>query len=121
MQVIRNELVVYFDVDGTLILDASEGSVVVSIVDPYDGKKVLRAPHLPHIKLLTNYFGRDAHIIVWSKNGNQWAEAVVKALGIEKYVHQVMGKPFVFVDDEKPKAWMGEHVFMPADSSFGRD
>lgn len=120
MKTCKTERVVTFDIDGTLVLNESEGEALL-IDDPYEKRIVMRYPHRPHIKLLKNYAARGFFIIVWSKNGYQWAEAVLKALGLIHKVNLIMTKPCVYIDDEPPANWMGEHVFIPADHSFGRD
>jgi hypothetical protein len=124
MQVIKNERVIAFDIDNTLVMPMVTASIVrqtVEILDPYTGQTVLRLPHYPHIKLLRNYLARGAFIIVWSKNGNQWAEAVLKALRITHQNVVVMTKPIAYVDDELSIKWMGEHVYMDVNDSFGQE
>ena len=126
MQVIRNERVIPFDIDGTLITRFDQGDPVVpldtvEILSPYDGELKFRKPHWPHINLLNNYLARGAQLIVWSKNGVRWAEAVLSAQGIEHENIIVMTKPIVHVDDQPCETWMGERVFMKPDDEFGED
>lgn len=123
MQVFASERVIFFDVDNTLVLSAPKYARlgVIQIKDPYEDKIVYRLPHRPHIKLLKNNHARGATVIVWSKNGYRWAQSVIEALGLSEYVDVIMTKPFAFADDEPPERWMGEHVFIPADNSFGQE
>lgn len=119
---IQNERVIFFDVDNTLVLPANEiTKTTLRIIDPYDGEIRYREPHFPHMKLLRNYNARKAFVVVWSKNGYQWATAVINALGLTNFVDLIMTKPCVYVDDEPPVKWMGEHVFIPSTDSFGQE
>jgi FMN phosphatase YigB (HAD superfamily) len=123
MQVINKENVIFFDVDDTLVLwdekHRAQGTFLVRITDPYDNKTVWLTPHQPHIKLLKNHFARGTVIVVWSQGGFAWAEAVVKALGLEDYVHFVMSKPRAYVDDLPTTSWMTERIFIKPDSKWG--
>lgn len=49
---------------------------------------------------------------MWSAGGGEWAEAVVKALGLEKYVDLVMNKPSWYYDDKEAKDWMGKRIYL---------
>ncbi len=124
MLVIDKENTIFFDVDDTLVLwDVVRADTdldkLVQILDPYDGTMTFLRPHLPHITLLKNHFARGSHIVVWSQGGYQWVEAVVKALGLEQYVHQCMTKPRAYVDDLPADAWMKERIYIPVDSKWG--
>jgi hypothetical protein len=122
MRVIHNERLIPFDVDHTLLMDATPGTPgSITFRDPYDGKMVTRLPHWPHIKLLKNYHARGAEVWVWSKNGVEWARAAIKALKLKKHVHQVSCKPYVHVDDQDASKWMGERVYISPTDSFGQE
>ena len=98
----------YFDCDDTLIMwDIPEGMslnddklVTVSCRDYSD--RLL--PNKYNIELLVKMAKRGHGIVVWSAGGADWAEAVVKALGIEEYVNVVTGKPNYYIDDIKDPA-----------------
>jgi hypothetical protein len=124
MQVINKENAIFFDVDDTLVLwDAQytepDPTRLVEIVDPYDNKTVFLAPHHPHIKLLKNHHTRGTYIVVWSQGGFAWAEAVVKALGLEDHVDLIMSKPRAYVDDLPADAWMKERIYISPNSKWG--
>lgn len=123
MQVVNNERVICFDIDKTLVTFSNGEDVAndIPLMDPYLGRIVYRMKHKPHVRLLINYAQRGAYVIVWSKNGYQWAEAVIKKLGLEKYVDLVATKPFAYCDDEPAEKWMGERVYIPANDDFGGD
>jgi predicted phosphatase len=122
MRVINNERVICFDVDKTLVMplvNADLARQTVEINDPYSGTTTLRLPHYPHIKMLKNYVARGAQVVVWSKNGNQWAAEVLKALKLDHLDVIVFTKPTAYVDDELSIKWMGEHVYIDPADSFG--
>jgi hypothetical protein len=125
MQVIRSENVIYVDVDDTLVTYPNGIGWVeeecITLVDPYDGNTTLRLPHLPNIKLVKNHKARGAHIIVWSQNGFQWAEAVVKALGLQPYIDLIQSKPRMYIDDLPCQEWMGERMYLDPNHAFGRE
>jgi phosphoserine phosphatase len=106
MQVISNELLVSFDVDGTLITECYESVLppldgYFKMVCPYTGKhKVIKA-HKQHCRYLIEHKARGYTVIVWSNGGNRHAEAVVKALGLEHHVDIVMGKFSKTFDDQE--------------------
>ena len=64
-----------------------------------------------HIEELIRQKKSGTRIVVWSASGVQWAEAVVKSLGIEKYVDAVLSKPTRVYDDKDPIEWLPERRF----------
>lgn len=122
MQVIHNEMFIPVDVDNTLVIKCDKNTPgAIGIVDPYDGLTKYRLPHKPHIRLLKNYKERGAFNVVWSKNGNRWAAAVVLALKLRPYIGLVSTKPFAYIDDKAASLWMGEHIYMQPDDEFGQE
>lgn len=121
MNVIKNEMPIYFDVDETLIVwgKIKRGQKVVAVTDPYGGSVNYVRPHLGHIKVLKDRHARGAFITVWSAGGYRWAEAVVKALGLTNHVHQIMSKPFMYVDDKEAHEILGERLYLGLDSTYG--
>lgn len=105
MQVINNELLVSFDVDGTLITECYESDLqpidgYFKMVCPYTGKNKVIKSHKAHVKYLIEHKARGYTVIVWSNGGNRHATAVVKALGLESYVDYVMNKFSKSFDDQ---------------------
>ncbi len=97
MKTINNELVTFFDVDETILMDApKDGDVHYFDVagQPKRGKA-----HKVHIDQLIKHKARGFTVIVWSGNGHQHAHNVVKALGIEDHVDYCMSKPVKYWDD----------------------
>lgn len=67
----------------------------------YGSEKVYLKPHNFHITFLKHCFNRGDYVEVWSQNGFQWAEQVVKVLGLEEHVHVVRSKPTRHIDDKE--------------------
>lgn len=123
MRVIKNENPVPIDVDDTLILHSPpEGHEddYVLVEDPYSEEevKVKVWPHRPHIQILKDKKARRSFIMVWSQSGVLWAEAVIKALELEKYVDLVLGKSKEYMDDLPANEWMGNRIYLPYDSKY---
>lgn len=122
--VLRSDNLIYFDVDETLINwkvkedDMGNQEPYVNIFDPYmpDGEKTIPViPHKRNIDLLKRSYGRGQTVVVWSAGGVFWAEAVVKALKLSKYVSLIVAKPTVYVDDKPMEYWSLAHVFLQRD------
>jgi FMN phosphatase YigB (HAD superfamily) len=96
----------YFDVDNTLIMwdkDFDDTQVpTVTFTDPYNPKRVWQFPiHVSHVELLKIISERGDTVVVWSSAGQKWAQAVVKALKLDKYVSHILQKPDSVFDDEQ--------------------
>ena len=103
----------FFDVDDTLLMwsipDGFEGDLVTVRCRDYIENL---APNEHNIKLLKKFATRGHAVVVWSGGGADWAEAVVKALGLEDYVQVVTGKPNYYIDDiANSKEWIGKHGY----------
>lgn len=121
MRVISQEAVVVIDIDETLVMwgKAKKNEKVIHITCPYGHQQETLRPHKGHIKVLKDRHARGAYIIVWSAGGYQWANAVVKALGLEQYVNQVMTKPCMYVDDKEAADILGERLYLPYGGGYG--
>jgi len=119
--IVTNECLIFVDVDDTLVMwgKAKKGEKVVAITSPYDNGQIFVKPHKGHIKILKDRHARGAHIIVWSAGGYKWAQAVVKALGLESHVNLIMSKPFMYIDDKKAEDFMGEHLYLDYQDKYG--
>lgn len=114
MKVIKNEMVTFWDCDDTLVMwshwnKEHDGQ---HFIDPHDGTKHLLVPHKKHIKLLKDFDARGYTIIVWSGGGYEWAETVVRTLGIEEYVDLVMTKPCKYIDDLQAVEVLGSRIYL---------
>lgn len=122
MKVNRNENVVFYDCDDTLVMwddkfrephkDEFTGKEAIPIFDPNDRSVNYLIPHQRHIELLKKHHGRGYHVVVWSGGGFEWAESVVKTLGLEEFVDDVYTKPCKFVDDLPATEVLGTRIYL---------
>jgi len=107
------EMSVGFDIDDTLLMADNSEPHDVSFADPHDpGKIITGRIHKRHIKLLKDYKARGFYIVIWSGNGKKYADAVVKALKIKKYVDHTMAKFSKFVDDLPAEKILVNRVYL---------
>lgn len=103
----------YVDVDGTLVIvyadymekDQPQGVEPIMSVD--DSKFY---PHKIHIDMVKEFKHRGFNIIVWSQGGSDWAESVVKKIGLEDYIDVIMPKPSWYFDDAPVEKFMPENT-----------
>jgi len=89
------ELIVYVDVDDTLVRSVSHKRVPISKV-------------VEHVRMLAE---SGATLYCWSSGGASYAEKSAKELGIAECFSGFLPKPNVFLDDQSPEAWRGSiHV-----------
>lgn len=112
---VPNNKTAYFDVDDTLLMwNIPEGTpenelVGVSYVPEFIEYGL---PNKHNIDLLKKMKRRGHSVVVWSAGGSDWAEAVVQALRLEKYVDAVMPKPDYYIDDlSDPSKILGKHGY----------
>jgi len=122
MKTVKTESTIFCDVDDTLVMwrKAKKGDKVVAVTNPHSGEQNYLVVHKGHVRVLKDRKSRGAHIVVWSAGGYAWAEAVVKALGLEEHVDLIMSKPLMYIDDKKAKHFMGEHLYIPYGDGYGR-
>ena len=108
----NKDTVIAFDVDDTLIMDPKDQDEDTYFIDPYDGLQTRRAVHKRHVKLLKDHYAKGYFVIVWSANGQRWAERVVEALGLNNFVHAILAKPIKIVDDLPVTEWMGPRIYL---------
>lgn len=114
LKVIKNETIVMYDVDDTLVLwhHPNKDTRGITFVDPHDQTHHCLVPHDKHIKLLKDFKARGYTIFVWSGGGFDWAETVVKTLGLEDYVDFCMTKPTKWVDDLSADEVLGSKIYL---------
>ncbi len=119
MKIIKNENVLVCDVDETLIVSTpSKDLKSRPIWDQVTQAFLNVQPHEPHVRLLREEKARGRFIIVWSRGGHAWAEAVVKGLGLLGTVDLIMSKPYAYVDDMPVERWLTERIFIPHDTEY---
>lgn len=120
MKHIKNENVVCFDVDDTLvttdpaITHGCLANVYDAITKKYITVRVLEA----NVRLLREEKRKGFFIVVWSRSGNEWASNVVKALDLEKEVDLTMSKPLVYIDDRDVSEWLPYRVWLPPSMNY---
>lgn len=118
--IVENELLVFFDVDDTLVMWEPLSPDHIEVKNPYNTDSDWVKPHQGHIKILKDRHARGSTIIVWSAGGYKWAHAVVEALGLSQYVSFIMSKPFMYVDDKEASQILGERLYLGKDSDYGK-
>ena len=99
MITIKNDRTVFFDVDDTLIMwDHIDKELPIVEINNNGHKRTFQVHHA-HVQKIKNYSLLGMVVVVWSHSGYEWAEAVVKALDIEKHVDFAMSKPDRIFDD----------------------
>lgn len=110
MHVIDNDIVASFDVDETLIHwdEANTPDAKWDVEVTHNGvirRGRINTKHVNRLKM-HRFWGNG--VVVWSRSGVSFAEAVVKALGIQQDVNVCMSKPFVNYDDTPVAKWLQE-------------
>lgn len=110
MVILDSDKTAWFDVDDTLVKwNTVETENLVEIT--CDGFTRKYEIIWGNVKALKAHRTRGHKIVVWSAGGYKWAEAVVKALKLEKYVDLVSCKPSWIYDDLDSSAWMPKPKF----------
>lgn len=111
MKIIKNELLMYIDVDETLIFSCTEDTKGSLATNYYNTIKYVK-PHKKHINFLKSLKTRGYYIIVHSANGWRWALEIVKLLQLEPFIHEVKAKPIKYLDDRPCEEWFGQRVYL---------
>lgn len=126
---INGDIIVYCDVDDTLLMwsatneELDKNGITVTCpgsqyLDPETNtikthpewsERLL--PHWKHVESLKKHKLRGHTVVVWSAGGVNWAEAAVKALNLEHIVDIVISKPTFYYDDLMPNEFMGKRYF----------
>ncbi len=117
------EQVLPVDIDETLLLwgKIPKGAKAVHFTDPYSKDQKTVRIHEANVKILTNHIARGTLIVAWSKSGPAWARAAFQALNLSHHKNIiVIAKPIGYLDDKPCQDWMGEQVYLPIDSAYGK-
>lgn len=122
MKIIKNENIEFFDVDDTLVMHQAEATIpygeMTRVWDSVTKKGIIVRINRPMVRLLIEAKSRGFYVIVWSKGGYQWAEDVLKSLGLETYVDQVMSKPLHYFDDKNVQEWLTDRIYINPDTIY---
>lgn len=122
MKVHRNERLIPCDVDSTLVFEPTSINRTlgpcINVFDAITNTFKRRVVNEAMVRLLKEEKHRGAHIIVWSRGGYEWAEAVIKALQLTRYVDDIYSKPISYFDDKHVSEWMVDRVYLPLGTEY---
>lgn len=109
-----NYKTVCVDVDKTLVFDtmSKHYDPERSLLLTYVNGAVSITPHTKNIELVKLFYKLGYEVIVWSKTGSDWAEAVCTEVGLRPYVSTYLTKPMYYIDDEECSKWMGQRRWL---------
>ncbi len=108
MKLIEFENILPVDVDETLITEVNPSNKNGGyMLLQYGETARFYSPCHKNIALMKHHKQtRGYGIIVWSANGKEWAQKVVKRLELEEYVDYIATKPKEYLDDKPVSSWM---------------
>lgn len=92
-----NRLVVYVDVDDTLIRTVGSKRIPISMT-------------IDHVRSL---HVEGAQLFCWSSGGCDYARSVARELGIETCFVAFLPKPQIMLDDQEPQTWRFLRIVHP--------
>jgi hypothetical protein len=115
MKINKNEYVVFFDCDHTLIFPTNPTvpGIKVQVYDAVTKKFLTMIGNESMIRLMKEEKHRGANVKVWSRGGWEWAANVVRALDLVPYVDEVLTKPLAYMDDLDIGEWLKYRVYIP--------
>lgn len=119
MKVLRDKHTIFFDVDDTLIIhrgipEGAEHPDLIEFKDPYHPDKnhtVKALKHRLHCLMLKRMPLRGRAVYVWSHSGVEYAEAAIKALGLEECITAIIPKPETICDDKNMEDWGVSNIY----------
>lgn len=112
MKTLDKHNVVCFDVDGTLVDSILFGAMpkgdedMIDISSPFSRTSLAFIVKTPIVNKVKQHHLQGHYVIVWSQAGHEWAETVIKALGLEESVDLLMTKPKWAYDDLPIEEWL---------------
>lgn len=82
------EIIIAFDVDGTILNNEGIPPETPTYLRPQCG---VNLEVIMLLQILSKKM-KNTKVIVWSGGGREYAESIVRRYGLEKYVHRVYGK-----------------------------
>jgi hypothetical protein len=109
MITIKNNKIVYVDIDDTLInhfigIPFDEKEHVNLNNGQIQSYKITR--NEPNIRAVKHYKQLGFVVVLWSLGGWEHCVAVAKALNIEDFIDVCMSKPDCFIDDKDASVWL---------------
>lgn len=105
----------FVDVDETLLLhDRSKYPGLPLVTITCNGRTFEGRAHQKNINLLVKFYKLSYEIILWSRTGKSWAEAVAVELGLSGYASAYLTKPDFYLDDKPVDQWIGPRVYRNA-------
>lgn len=97
-----------FDVDNTLVYQTPPAhySQNADVILNWKGIKIPLWIHKEHVAKLKELKNKGYGIVVWSQQGYEWTDAVVKAIGLFNFVDLAMTKPQECYDDLPFDYWI---------------
>jgi hypothetical protein len=120
VRVIKRENIRPFDVDGCLIVRPEQSDLNVSVYDAVTEEFIRVGVNRSMVRLLMEERQRGSYIEVWSRSGWEWAENVVRALGLVDHVDLVKSKPTIYFDDTPIQDWLKDRVFIGPEVEYKR-
>lgn len=109
--VYKNEKTAFFDVDSTLVKQTASGELRLELYGVPNQYKALTKNAIQ----IGTHLKRGWIVFIWSNNGPEWAEQVVRALGYNPDDLIILNKPMKIFDDEDASAWMPKRVHLHED------
>lgn len=117
-----NNFVLMVDVDDTLVRAISDfdNDYGPDIQDPLTLACFGLETFESNIKYMQRAKLKGYTVIVWSKQGVEWAEAVVKTLHLENFVDMIISKPVEYMDDKEEGSLLGKRIYFPLGHVWGQ-
>lgn len=107
MQIIKNDKLLFCDVDSTLI-DWDRPGDPNAIGFKLDDTVIDLVPIWSTVDKLRHFKSENYTVVIWSQTGYEWCVEVVNKLRINHLVDVCMSKPTKFIDDLPAFVFMDE-------------
>lgn len=119
MRIIKNERIIPYDIDGTLIYyGENKGGPTADIYDAVTNSFITVNVNWPMVRLFHEEYSRGGQMLVWSRSGWKWAKHVILALQLDICDPIIMSKPLVYFDDSNVDTWLKDRVYLEPDTKY---